>query len=395
MFSLSKLNSCASIDRRALSEMEARLREAEMSKAQLKAPSSHKQNNYDAVIHHHVAAPSPSLVAPLVEEASHHHGSAPLSLADLTSTVDGSMMHLPEVAHATSSPAHSPRIRRGGQPPSRSESHSPEKRAAAAVARVMLRVSGSLTHEMLRDRVDVVAEGGNGGSGRNGGAAREDGDGNGGSKGFVEKASTSTHNPRIELGYENGQGSDGVAGHDDEEGNEEENSGSSSSLDLPFHGAGAVGEFGSQGDLGSMSPPHPVRHRWPENNPRNGGGMKGGSTIPPGGSGIGGGVSFQSTQSTLERRRDELRLAIQGLSVQLTLALSDDEGSESSSGRRSNNDEQNAAKSNAHDSDESGNATRQALTLELRRKRAALIEVDALLERLQGPVSSNNGTNTL
>ena len=82
MFSLSKLNSCASIDRRALSEMEARLREAEMSKAQLKAPSSHKQNNYDVVIHHHVAAPSPSLVAPLVEEASHHHGSAPLSLAD-------------------------------------------------------------------------------------------------------------------------------------------------------------------------------------------------------------------------------------------------------------------------------------------------------------------------
>jgi hypothetical protein len=385
------------VERRALSELEARLREAEASKqAPTKAPSSHDRENFSAVQHHHHAAAVPSgLVAPPAEEA--HHGSAPLSLADLASTVDARMMHLPEVANASSSsPAHSPRIHRE-QPPStnRSQSLSPEKRAAAAAARVMLRVSGSLTHDMLRDQVAI--ENGDGNSGDGDGGRRSNNGAGGGSSEFVEKATTLRHSTANERDRSHRERSDDRGDNDSSEGDvpdndegNEHHSGSSSSLDLPFHG-GPV-EFGSQaqGDPGSLSPPHPVRHRWPDAHH-----ISNGSTGTfAGGSGSGGGaVSFQSTQSTLERRRDEIRLAIQGLSVQLTLALSDDENSEVSSGRKSGNDEQSTANHDARDNDETESATRQALTLELRRKRAALIEVEALLERLQGPLSSNNRTN--
>ena len=299
-------------------------------------------------------------------------------------------MHLPEVANASSSSlAHSPKIHREWPASTnRSQSLSPEKRAAAAAARVMLRVSGSLTRDMLRDQVAI--EIGDGSSRSNNGA--------GGGSEFVEKATTSRLSPANGRGKSHRERSDDRGDNDNSEGDvanndegNEPNSESSSSLDLPFHG-GPV-DFGSQaqGDLGSLSPPHPVRHRWPDANDISHGST--GTFAGGRGSGGGGAVSFQSTQSTLERRRDEIRLAIQGLSVQLTLALSDDENSKVSSGRKSGNDELSNANHDARDNYETESATRQALTLELRRKRAALIEVEALLERLQGPLSSNNRTN--
>jgi hypothetical protein len=191
-------------------------------------------------------------------------------------------------------------------------------------------------------------------------------------------------------GHQRGRGETGGGANGANESND--NSGSSSSLELPFQGGQA--EFGGrgQGEPGGLSPPHPLRRRWPGAGSSSNNTTTNNSASTRAGAQAGGVSPLHLTQSALQRRRDELRLAIQGLSVQLTLALSDDEGSGTASPRKSrtsnaSSDDARIATGQARDNEQEESAARQALTLELRRKRAALMEVEALLERLPGSLN--------
>ena len=361
--------------RRALAEATARLQEAVASEAALARALGHthlERPGHGGEGSQHTAwAP-----APLADAT----GGAALSLADLASSVDAGFGLLVADAVAAfgdadgtadgSSPSHG-----GVEPPSRSSPpQSPEARAAAAVARVMLRVSGGLPHGERRNPAGSRHVGG-------GGLVEEAND-------FANDVDRGGHQRgRGETGGgANGGGANGANKSND-------NSGSSSSLELPFQGGQA--EFGGrgQGEPGGLSPPHPVRRRWPGAGSSSNNTTNNNSASTRAGAQAGVMSPLHLTQSALQRRRDELRLAIQGLSVQLTLALSDDEGSGTASPRKSqasnaSSDDARIATGQARDNEQEESAARQALTLELRRKRAALMEVEALLERLPSPLNA-------